>query len=53
MEELSAIYPKRTLLEMYETAIDAEPHSFWFVNLVAKDARDMFHIRLDSKIVVD
>ena len=32
MEELSALYPVRTLHEMYEVAI-AEPHSFWYVNL--------------------
>ena len=35
MEELSAIYPVKTLYQMYEEAI-GEPHSFMYVNLVAK-----------------
>ena len=37
---------------MYEAAI-SEPHSFWYVNLVAKDKKDMFFVRFDHKIVVD
>ncbi len=53
VEELSAIHPKRTLLEMCETAIDAEPHSFWFVHLIAKSKRDMFCVRFDHKMVLD
>ena len=52
MEELSAIYPKRTLLEMCETAIDAEPHSFWYVSLIAKSKHDMFYVRFDHKMVL-
>ncbi len=41
-EELSAIYPKRTVSEMYETAIFVEPCSFWFASLIAKSKRDLF-----------
>ena len=52
MEELSALYPIRTLHEMYEAAV-ADPHSFWYVGLVSKDKREMFYVRLDHKIVVD
>ena len=44
MEELSAIYPKFVLQEMCEAAIDDEPHSFWYVNLVSKDKREMFYV---------
>ncbi len=53
MEELSAIYPKRTLLEMYDTVIDAEPRSFWFVNLIAKNKDDVFYVRVGQKMVLD
>ena len=52
MEELSALYPIRTLREMHEAAIEA-PHSFWYVNLVSKGKREMFYVRFDDKIVVD
>ena len=52
MEELSALYPTRTLHVMYEASIEA-PHSFWYVNLVSKDKREMFYVRFDHKIVVD
>ncbi len=41
-----------TLHEMYEAAV-ADPHSFWYVDLVSKDTRLMFYVRLDRKIVVD
>ncbi len=47
MEELSALYPIRTLHEMYEAAVEA-PHSFWFVNLVAMDKREMFYVQFDN-----
>ncbi len=49
MEELSAIYPVKTLHELYEAAIGAEPRSFWFVNLVAKAKDDMFFLRFEHK----
>ncbi len=39
--ELSVLYPTRMLHEMYQTAIE-DPHSFWYVNLVAKDKQDVF-----------
>ena len=52
MEEASALFPIRTLHDMYEAAIE-EAHSFWYVNLVSKDKREMFYIRFDHKIVVD
>ncbi len=52
MKELSAVYPIRTLHEMYEATVEA-PRSFWFVNLVAKDKREMFNVQLDRQIVVD
>ncbi len=52
MEELSAHYPVKTLHEMYEEAI-GEPHSFWYVNLVAKHEDDMFFVRFEHKLLVE
>ena len=52
MEELSAIYPVKVLHEMYEEAT-GEPHSFMYVDLVAKKKEDMFHVRFEYKMVVD
>lgn len=53
MEELSALFPKQILQEMYATAIDDEDHSFWYINLVAKKKDDMFFIRFDHKMVYE
>ena len=51
IDELSALYDKKTLLELYNMAT-AEPHSFLYINLVAKDKKDMFMMNLDRKLVV-
>ncbi len=53
MEELSALYPKQILHEMYETAINDDDHSFWYINLVAKKKEDMFFVRFDHKMVYE
>ena len=52
LEELSAIYPPKILLEMYEEAV-SEPYSFWYINLVAKTREAMFYVRFEEKLVVD
>ena len=36
IEELSALAPKKIILQMYNTATE-EPYSFWYINLMAKD----------------
>ena len=41
VEELSAVYDKKTLLQIYHEAVD-EPYSFLYVNLISKDKRKMF-----------
>ncbi len=53
MEELPAIYPVKTLHEMYEAAIGAGPNSFWYVNLVAKAKDDMFFMRFEHKLLME
>ena len=52
IEELSALYPKKTLLELYNLAT-SEPHSFLYINLVAKDKKEMFYMNFDRKLMVD
>ena len=52
LEELSALYDKKTLMQLYETAT-SEPHSFWFINLMAKNKRDMFYMNYNKKLEVE
>ena len=47
IEEVSAIYPKKTILEIYNMATD-EPYSFLYVNLRAKKKGDTFYIRFEK-----
>ena len=51
LEELSAVYPMKTLLEMYDLAT-SEPYSFWYVLLTAKRKEDMFFLRFESKMLM-
>ena len=41
LEELSALADKKVLLDMYNLATK-EPHSFWYINSIAKKVGDMF-----------
>ena len=43
VEELSAVYDKKTLLQIYHEAVD-ELYSFLCVNLTSKDKRKMFYL---------
>ncbi len=52
LEELSAIYPKSTLLDIYNKATE-EAYSFLYVNLVAQNKKEMFFIKFNQKIIVD
>ena len=51
MEELSALYPVNVLHEMYSMATE-EPHSFWFIDLVAKSKAAMFYVRFEERLEV-
>ena len=53
MEELSALYPKQTLHEMYEAAITDQDHSFWYILLTAKKKEDMFFVRFEEKLILE
>jgi hypothetical protein len=49
-EELSGIYDKNTLMDMYREAT-AEPYSFMFVRLDAKTRETMFYLRFEARLV--
>ena len=56
VDELSAIYDKKTLLQMYHEAV-SEDYSFLYVNIMSKDKRKMCmtrfsHIRIRVKNVL-
>lgn len=50
IEELSAVYDRKTLMEMY-TMATAEPYSFWYINLAASKVEDMFWLRLEQRMI--
>ena len=50
LEELSGIYDKQTLMEMYQLAT-SEPYSFWFVNLAAQKVVDMFWYKFLQRMI--
>jgi len=49
-EELSGVYDKTTLMDMYRAATE-EPYSFLFIRLDAKTRRDMFWLRFEARLV--
>lgn len=51
-EELSGIYDKQTVMDLYNHAT-AEPFSFLFVRLDAKTRRDMFWLRFESRLAIE
>ena len=42
IDEVSAVFDKKTLLELYNIAT-SEPYSFLYVKLTAKDRNEMFY----------
>ncbi len=52
IEEVSAVYPKKVLLELYNIAT-SEPYSFLYVNLRAKSKDDVFYMNFDRKLVIE
>ena len=50
IEELSAVYDKNTLMEMYELAT-RDPYSFWYIHLAAKRREDMFFLRFEKRTI--
>ena len=52
LEELSALAPKKELLDIYNTATK-DPYSFLFINLVSQDKNHMFYIRFEKRFELD
>jgi hypothetical protein len=52
VDELSALYEKKTLLQLYNIAT-SEPHSFLYINLVAHKKEDMFYMNYNKKLIVE
>ena len=52
LEELSAMLPRKELVEIYQLATK-EPYSFLYINLVAKTLNDMFYITFRNKVTFD
>ena len=50
IEEISAVYDKKTLLKLYRLATD-EPFCFLYINLNSKDKINMFFKCLDKKLI--
>ena len=50
IEEISAVYPVKTLEEMYQMATD-DPYSFWYILFTAKKKEDMFFLRFEQKMI--
>ena len=46
VEELSAVYDKKTFLQIYHEAVD-EPYPFLYVNLIQKDKHKIFMTRFE------
>ena len=52
IDEVSAVYDKKTLLQLYNTAT-SEPHSFLYVKLTAKKKDDMFYMNFDRRLAIE
>jgi len=50
IDELSAVYDKKTLLKLYKTATDI-PYNFLYINLVASEKKDMFFSGFTHRLV--
>ena len=50
VEELSAIYDKKTLLQIYHEAV-SDDYSFLYVNLMNKNKRKMFMQRSQKYLI--
>ena len=52
IEEVSAVYDKKTLLQLYNTAT-SEPHAFLYVKLTAKNKDEMFFMNFDRRLAIE
>ena len=50
VEELSAVYDKKTIHQLYRIATDA-PHSFLYINLMSRNKEEMFYLNFTKHLV--
>jgi hypothetical protein len=50
LDELSGVYPRKTLEQFYEEAT-AEKHSFLYINLLADRREDMFYKNFEYRLL--
>ena len=50
VEEVSAVYDKKTLYKLYRMATEA-PYSFLYIKLNAKSVDDMFYLKFEKKLI--
>ena len=53
IQEQSALVDKKTMLQIYRLAVDAQPYSFLFVKLRESDINKMFMIRFEQAIHIN
>ena len=49
-EELSGVYDKKTLHQLYSIATD-KPHSFLYINMMARDKTKMFYANFSQRLI--
>ena len=52
LNENSAVYPKETLLALYNYCVQ-QPYGFLYQNLMVQDANEMFHFKFDGRLRVE
>lgn len=50
LEEVSAVYDKKTLIQLYKMATDI-PHGFLYIKLTATNVKDMFYSSFSKKLI--
>ena len=50
IEELSGVYDKKTLHQLYTLAKD-KPHSFLYINLMSRKKEEMFYERFEKRLI--
>ena len=53
IQEQSALIDRKTMLEIFRTAVDAQPYSFLFVKLRESDINKIFMIRFEAEIHIN
>ena len=50
IEEISGVYDKKTLHQLYTLATD-KPHSFLYINMMARDKTKMFYLNFEKRLI--